>query len=254
MKKLFFQTFGKGYDIVLLHGWGLHSGVWQFVVAKLAEAFRVTIIDLPGFGRSDAISDYSLENIVNLLQDVAPAKAIWLGWSLGGLIATKLALLFPERVSKLICVASSPRFLKTERWPGMEASVLQKFNKQLAVDYDATLMRFLLLQFYGMAVNKELIKWLSLNLSLHGKPSLQTLNASLNILVKEDLRAEITHLNCPMRYILGKRDALVPAELGKILPTGGPLISAAIIPQAGHALFLSHENEFLTEVKRFSSE
>ncbi|MBA2654177.1 MAG: pimeloyl-ACP methyl ester esterase BioH [Gammaproteobacteria bacterium] len=254
MKKLFSETFGQGPEIVLLHGWGIHSGIWQFIAASLAEEFRVTIIDLPGFGRSEMISNYTLEGIVASLLTIAPSKAMWLGWSLGGLIATKFALVYPQLVNKLICVASTPKFLKCDDWPGMDISVLQKFNEQLASDYETTLMRFLLLQFYGVNVDKKIVKWLGSNLFLYGKPAVAVLNAALDILSKIDLRDELQNLQCPALYILGKMDALVPSRIKDKLTDLHADIRAVVLPHASHAPFITDGKTFLSEVRRFAYE
>jgi pimeloyl-[acyl-carrier protein] methyl ester esterase len=179
---LYHQTTGQGPNIVLLHGWGVHSGIWQFIVANLTKDFAVTLVDLPGFGRSDVIPDYSMAEIVKQLHLVTPPEAIWIGWSLGGLIATRFALTYPLQVKKLICVASSPRFLEEKHWPGMSYLVLKKFNEQLQVDYKGTLTRFLLLQFYGTTVDKALIHWLKQHIFLYGEPAITTLNGGLAIL------------------------------------------------------------------------
>lgn len=251
MKKIYSESFGQGPNIVLLHGWATHSGIWQFITSKLAENFRVTLIDLPGFGRSAMIPDYSLDNIVDHLLEITPAKATWLGWSLGGLVATKAALSYPERVTNLICVASSPKFCREKNWPGMELSLLHKFNEQLNSDYEDTLRKFFLLQFYGLTVNKEMIRWLNQNMFLYGKPSVQTLRAGLKLLEHEDLRAQLSHIRCPILYMFGKMDALVPVGIGERLSEIKSDIQCVVLPKASHALFLSHEIEFLNEVKRF---
>jgi pimeloyl-[acyl-carrier protein] methyl ester esterase len=254
MIKLHSKTIGQGPNIVLLHGWGVYSSIWQFVAARLAEEFKVTLVDLPGFGRSQTLSDYSMNNILEHLLLVAPPKAAWIGWSLGGLIATRFALTYSSRVSKLICVASSPKFVKERGWPGMDISVLQEFNQQLQVSYEVTLRRFLLLQFYGMTLNREMIRWFELNLFLCGKPSITTLNAGLTILETEDLRCELANLSCPIFYILGKTDVLVPSRIAIPLSRLGQNIQSVVFPKASHALFLSHEDKFLTEVRRFLHE
>lgn len=254
MKKLFSETSGQGPDLVLLHGWGIHSSVWQSVVSKLNQEFKVTIIDLPGFGRSESLCDYSVENIIKHLLEVAPAKAIWLGWSLGGLLATKIAAEYPDRVEKLICVASSPKFLKTADWPGINIEILLKFAEQLHSDYKATLNRFLLLQFYGLPLNKEMLRWLQSSLFLYGSPSMQTLQEGLNLLQNLDYRVEVEKINCPILYILGRLDTLVPAILAEKLQQFSRRIETVILPKASHALFLTHENDFLKHLRRFAYE
>ena len=86
-------TIGNGQDLVLLHGWGLHSPIWKEFAPTLAQHFRVTVIDLPGYGESkyDPKTAKSLPKLAEQLLEYAPPQAIWLGWSLGGLIASYLA-------------------------------------------------------------------------------------------------------------------------------------------------------------------
>jgi pimeloyl-[acyl-carrier protein] methyl ester esterase len=253
--KLHSETIGEGPDIVLLHGWGVHCGIWQFVAEKLSSDFRVTVVDLPGFGRSELISEYTTENIVSRLLRVTPPKAIWLGWSLGGMIATAFALTHPDRVEKLICVASTPKFVASENWPGMDIAILQQFNEQLEIDYDATLMRFITLQFCGKSsLNKEMIRWFSLNLFLYGKPKMETLMGGLHLLEHEDLRDKLSLLPCPVLYILGEMDTMIPSKVSRHLKKLGPNIQSIILPKASHALFLSHQEKFITEVRHFCHE
>ena len=49
---LHIHTIGKGPDLVMLHGWGMHAGVWRLVSTSLAANFRVHTVDLPGHGQS----------------------------------------------------------------------------------------------------------------------------------------------------------------------------------------------------------
>ena len=63
----------------------------------------------------------------------APDKAIWLGWSLGGLVASQIALTHPERVLALVTVASSPCFSARDEWPGIKPDVLAGFQQQLVM-------------------------------------------------------------------------------------------------------------------------
>lgn len=251
MLKLHFETIGQGPDIVMLHGWAIHSGIWQFSANRLAKEFRVTLIDLPGLGRSAILSDYTIENIIFQLLRIAPPSATWIGWSLGGLIATKFALLYPEKVQKLICVASSPCFVEAKKWPGLEQSVLQNFNEKLQIDCEATLLQFIMLQFYGLTLNKEMIRWFNMILFLYGIPKLQTLAGGLNILQNTDLRIELASLQCPLLYMLGKLDVLIPAKIAKHLEKLHTNIRTVIFPKASHALFLSHENEFIAQARNF---
>ena len=86
---------------------------------------------LPGFGRSRGFGALSLADMAEVVLRQAPDKAIWLGWSLGGLVASQIALTHPERVLALVTVASSPCFSARDEWPGIKPDVLAGFQQQL---------------------------------------------------------------------------------------------------------------------------
>jgi len=84
--KLWHESHGKGSDLVLLHGWGMNSAVWEPVIDELDQHFTVTCVDLPGHGFS-TLSDTEntgLDDWADAIAAVVPVNAIWLGWSLGG--------------------------------------------------------------------------------------------------------------------------------------------------------------------------
>lgn len=119
MKTLWWQTVGTGNcHLVLLHGWGLNAEVWRCVSEELASHFTLHLVDLPGYGRSRGFGAMSLDEMAEQVLNAAPQNAIWLGWSLGGLVASQIALSRPDRVKALVTVASSPCFSAQDAWPG----------------------------------------------------------------------------------------------------------------------------------------
>ena len=150
MTALYWQTIGEGErDLVLLHGWGLNAEVWSCIQARLAPHFRLHLVDLPGYGRSQGFGALSLEQMTEIVLAAAPSQAWWLGWSLGGLVASQAALMQPQRVKGLITVASSPCFAARDEWPGIRPDVLSGFQHQLSLDFQRTVERFLALQTLG---------------------------------------------------------------------------------------------------------
>ena len=149
MTALYWQTIGEGErDLVLLHGWGLNAEVWSCIQARLAPHFRLHgrsagVRPQPGFGA------LSLEQMTEIVLAAAPSQARWLGWSLGGLVASRAALMQPQRVKGLITVASSPCFAARDEWPGIRPDVLSGFQHQLSTDFQRTVERFLALQTLG---------------------------------------------------------------------------------------------------------
>lgn len=120
MKTIAWQTTGEGNcHLVLLHGWGLNAKVWDCITPQLASHFTLHLVDLPGYGRSGGFGAMSLEEMAQRVLEKAPERAIWLGWSLGGLVASQVALSHPDRVQALVTVASSPALALTTAGPGL---------------------------------------------------------------------------------------------------------------------------------------
>lgn len=143
MNNIWWQTKGQGnVHLVLLHGWGLNAEVWRCIDEELSSHFTLHLVDLPGFGRSRGFGALSLADMAEVVLRQAPDKAIWLGWSLGGLVASQIALTHPERVLALVTVASSPCFSARDEWPGIKPDVLAGFQQQLSDDFQRTVERF----------------------------------------------------------------------------------------------------------------
>ena len=52
------DSYGSGAPLLLIHGWGMHGGMWGGVAEQLAEHFRVLVVDLPGHGYSAVSSEW----------------------------------------------------------------------------------------------------------------------------------------------------------------------------------------------------
>lgn len=104
-------TAGSGdTTLVLLHGYGEHLLTWRSVVDPLARRYRVVALDLPGFGASDKPDrEYSLEflaaEVGAFLSRWAQPPTVLVGHSMGGAIATRLAVTRPDLVHGLILIA-----------------------------------------------------------------------------------------------------------------------------------------------------
>lgn len=245
---LYCRTLGQGQDIFLIHGWGVHSGIWQAFADRLAASFRVTMVDLPGFGHSSltgAIDDGSR------LLAVAPANAIWLGWSMGGVIATYLAATEPTRIKALITLASSPYFMEETTWPGMSPALLENFASMLTQDYAATLERFLLLQCLGVPQPKQLVRTIQASLAQAPMPSTRALLSGLTLLKNLDARPLLSQITCPALHIFGRLDRLVPSKVADHLAQWGSKGTVEIISGAGHTPFLSHADLCIPMITQF---
>jgi len=231
-------------DLVLVHGWGAHSGVWQTILPVLLQSFRVTSIDLPGHGHSPEFVDNSLDSWAEAALEAAPKEAIWLGWSLGGLLAQRVAAIANERVEKLILAASTPKFVASQEWQdAVDEKVFSAFHAEVVKEPRASLLRFIALQTRGSKTASEDSRVLRKTL-LQPEPKAAALDAGMQLLLTTDLRKQAMEITCPVLVLGGKRDTLIPyIGLSKI----SELFSSSefnVIPQAGHAPFLSHPDEF----------
>lgn len=245
------QVMGNSQPLVLLHGWGWHSGIWQPLLPYLAEKFQLFLIDLPGFGKSPLGNfRYQEAEIADLLLAHVPEKAHWLGWSLGGMIAWNIALHHPERVNSLITVASSPKFLHADNWPGVDTLVLKNFSDLLLQDQHKTLHDFLELQLRGSANKHELLPELKQIFS-NTKFSPDALQMSLQLLQKMDLRAQLNKLSVPSLHLFGSHDTLVPTDVAALIAPQLQSGKCEVIKRSGHLPFLSQQEKFLELIFNF---
>lgn len=238
------ETFGDGPDVVLVHGWGMHAGVWRRFAQRFAGDFRVTLVDLPGHGRSGMIADFTIEGLGRALLDVAPERAHWLGWSLGAKIALGIAGRQPERLSSLTMLAGNARFAHAEDWPcAMDLDLLSKFADDMMRDYHRTLMQFLGLQTWGLENAREILKELKEHVAECDEPDAAALRAGLEILRSIDLRATLSSLGVPLLLLLGGRDRLAPPAAGEAMQALATGAELRVLPGAAHTPFLSHPDE-----------
>jgi len=280
MAAMHVESHGSGTPLVLIHGWGMHGGIWDNVVPQLAQRFRVHCVDLPGYGQSLFSSPMNgrgsgrgqfaanplpqplsrlrergvdlLDEIVGQLVAQFTEPLAVCGWSLGGQVALRWAQLAPEQVQRLVLVASTPCFAEREDWVfGMAQATLQQFAAELERDYAATLRRFLALQVRGSENERELLLTLRECLFSRGEPDMAALRGGLEILRDADLRAELSAIRQPALIIAGKRDKLTPPEASFYLAQALPDARVDEIAGAAHTPFLSHPQIFLQHINEF---
>ncbi|CDG19780.1 Carboxylesterase BioH [Xenorhabdus poinarii G6] len=254
MNQLFWQTIGDApRDLVMLHGWGLNAEVWRSVETRLASHFRLHLVELPGYGRSQSYPAMSLADMADIVWQQAPENALWLGWSLGGLVASRIALDHTAQVAGLVTVASSPRFSADGDWPGIKPEVLCAFEHQLRVDFQKTVERFLALQTLGTDSARQDARELKSVILNQPMPSVDVLNAGLEILRTDDLREELSRLPLPFLRLYGHLDGLVPRKIVSLLDSAWPHTHSVIMRHAAHAPFISHPDEFVEILMNFAS-
>ena len=245
---LFIETHGRGPDVVLLHGWGLHGGVFDRVAANLANDFCVHRVDLPGHGASAAAAVFHPDPIAAELAARFPLPVHVVGWSLGGLIAQHWAARHPALVKSLALIATSPRFVRDDSWPhAQQRSAIESVGASLDTAFELTLERFLALQMLGAPAARQTLADLKAQLFSHGRP--QGLLPALECLLATDARELAASIHCPVGLFFGARDAITPIGAGRWLADALPDATLYEFAHASHAPFLSHEAEFIAQLR-----
>lgn len=244
---------GTGTDIVVLHGWGLNANIWTPVITPLAQLGTLHRLDLPGYGESPWPDNHPVDfnSLCELTLAALPERCHLIGWSLGGLVATELALRHPERFHSLTTVASSPFFPAQADWPGIEPHVLNTFAKQLSKDFKRTVERFLALQSLGSPHARDDVKQIKEWLFAKPMASVEVLDAGLDMLATVDLRERLAGLEVPLLRIYGKLDALVPTTVAEKVSAILPSSIAHIAPKCSHAPFISDPQGFIAAITPF---
>lgn len=247
------STYGAGPCIVLLHGWGLNSGVWQPIIKQLEAKFEIITVDLPGFGLNHQTvpQPYTLETIGQLVVEAVNKPAIYVGWSLGGLVASHIALAYPQKCSALVTVASTPKFKQGEHWPGIKAEFLAAFYQQLSKDIALTLNSFLKIQAMGSPNIRQDLKTIQSLIMAYPLPVAEALEAGLDLLDVSDLRAQLGDISLPFLRIYGKLDSLVPKAAIEKINELCPNSELLIFDKASHAPFISHPQEFVCMLEQW---
>ncbi|WP_022942758.1 pimeloyl-ACP methyl ester esterase BioH [Psychromonas hadalis] len=246
------KELGQGEALVLLHGWGVNSAVWQPVIEQLSRHFHLFIVDLPGFGESAPLANYSLQTISEAIQQVVPDSAIWCGWSLGGLVATYTAIHYTQRVNKLIQVASSVKFVSVDSWSGVEPVVFENFLQGLNTNAKKTLTRFIALQAMGCpSARKDTVIFKKL-LSGTAIADHDALISGLQLLANSDLRQLFSTLSLPCLSLFGQFDSLVPLQTREEMLTLLPSSQSQLFENSSHAPFISETELFCQRVIEFS--
>jgi pimeloyl-[acyl-carrier protein] methyl ester esterase len=230
----------------MIHGWGLHGGVWSGLAAALGKTRRVLTPDLPGHGGAPCPpAGFGLAAAADALAPGIPDGSIVLGWSLGALVALTLARRHPRRVGELVLVAATPRFTRGADWPcAVDAAVLDGFARDLEGDHRQTLTRFLALQVRGGTAPRDTLRTLRELLFERGEPDPRALAGGLEALRDTDMRRDLADIMQPTVVIAGERDKLVPAEASRRLAAALPRARYAQLSGAAHAPFLSHPGAF----------
>lgn len=231
-------SYGKknGMNMVLLHGWGQNIEMMKPIGNAFKNNFKITIIDLPGFGNSDepnnilTVFDY-VEYLQKLFIKLKIENPILIGHSFGGKIAIAYASKY--KVKKLILFA--PSFCKTKQRLTTKQKILKILKK---------------IPILNKLENYAKSKIGSTDYKNASPIMRQILVNSINLDLKENAKKII----CPTLLIWGELDEAVKVEDGKVLDSIIPDSGLIIYPNKTHYAYLEDINKTINILDNFLKE
>lgn len=250
---LFYNDWGTGRPVVLIHGWPLNADMWEYQATQLAaEGFRVISYDRRGFGRSaqpwngfdyDTLAD----DLASLITALDLRDATLVGFSMGGgEVARYLSRHGCDRVAAVALIgAVTPYLLKAEDHPqGLDRSVFDGMIEGLNKDRPAFLAAFGKM-FYGVDlpgidVSAEILAW-SHTMALQAAKN-ATL-ACVRAFSETDFRPDLSAFTVPTLIVHGDADAIVPIDLtARAVAKAIPHARFEVYPGAPHGLIITHKD------------
>lgn len=237
--------------VIMLHGLGANSDSWQFQWQVLADkGFRVIVPDMFGFGKSPYTNkkntlDSMAEDVKELMDRLGVQKASFIGLSMGGAIAQKFALKYPDKVEKLILANTAARF--ANKIGGNIYKILKRIFVMgcLPRKYGADMVsRFV----FPKAGQEEFRKEFFNEIMVSNKGAYFD---SVRSIIRHDVREAVKSLSIPTLIIGGSHDYVTPSFLQKRLHEAIKDSKLVIIEGAGHVSSVDSSAEFNKEMLDF---
>ena len=259
---LFYNDWGTGKPVVLIHGWPLDSDMWEYQATYLAtQGLRCIAYDRRGFGRSDQPwtgYDYDTlaDDLASVMEKLDLHDAALVGFSMGGgEVARYLSRHGAARVSHAALISAvTPFLLKTaDNQDGVDKSVFDQMVDGLKADRPHFLAGFGK-TFFGagllnFTVTAEILQWASM-MALLGSPK-ATIDC-VRAFSETDFRQDMRAFTMPTLIVHGASDATVPASASaeraaKMIP------AAKYIEYAGapHALTFTEKDRLNADLLAF---
>lgn len=243
--------------IFMVPGWAMPKEVMRPLAERLSQRFYVVMANLPGISqdeerieRTRIEPNYDIDALSEQLIAAAPKDCWWLGWSLGGMVATYVAARRSSCVHGLITIASSPSFMQRVGWSeGMEESVFDGFAELTKTSPEQGMKRFVMLQVKGASNERPLMK--QLYALLPHKLNKTALVGGLRLLKSLDVRRENYLLDLPNLHIFGHNDSLVSAQSLTAQAESNPFQEVIVMPSCAHQPFLEEEDLCVQHIENF---
>jgi pimeloyl-[acyl-carrier protein] methyl ester esterase len=150
-----------------------------------------------------------------------------------------------------VLLAATPRFVKHDNWKhGLDAATTRAFRENFRKDPARTLERFIALQALGDHARTAVTHALRVNLADAGQHA-SALSHGLRLLEESDLRNALPSVSMRCLLIHGEQDALMPPSAAEWLAHRWSSCETFILPETGHAAFLSQPQLVAARIKQF---
>ena len=229
----------NGRTIVLLHGKNFNGAYWgETMTFLLEQGYRVVVPDQIGFGKSSKPDYYQYtfqqlaDNTKRLLDTLGVDSTVMLGHSMGGMLATRFALMYPESVTELILV--NPIGLEDWKLKVPYQTVDWWYESELEKDYES-IKEYMRESYYAGNWEPRYEPWAKLLAGWAKHPDYPTVawNSALtyDMIFTQPVVYEFSELRVPTTLIIGTRDR---TALGK------PLVSEEVRETMGRYDQLGH--------------
>lgn len=258
-QRLHFEEKGGGPPLVFVHGWAMASGILAPLAERVAEGRRVVRYDLRGHGASapgePSTLDAHAADLVALLTSLSLDGALLFGWSLGAQVVLRALPDVRQRLRGAVLVGGTPRFTVADGWTaGLPARQIEVLAQRFRRDPARTRARFLadlLAPDERAAIGPAALAALDAAMPT---PDARAALSGLEILATADLRAALPAVDLPVLLLHGEADPICPAGASRAMAAAIPGARLTVLPGAGHAPFLSREDDVAAALLAFARE
>jgi len=256
-------------NIVLFHGKNFNGAYWETTINALTkEGFRVIVPDQIGFGKSSKPDNFQYtfqqfaENTKKLLDHLGIEKTTILGHSMGGMLATRFTLMYPETAEKL--VLENPIGLEDWKTVVPYKTVDWWYESELKQNYEA-IKKYQMTNYYDGKWNADFQKWAELGAGWTTAPNYNIVawNSALmyDMIFTQPVLYEFKNIKSPTLLIIGTRDKTALgkqwaseeakktlgnyAELGKKTQKAIPNSKLVEVPNTGHLPHIESFDQFI---------
>ena len=251
--KVTFSDSGKedGKVIVLLHGYLESKEIWDGFIPNLTKKYRVIAIDLPGHGRTDVFhKKHSMEMMAKAVHAVLDAleirKCVVAGHSMGGYVTLAFAELFPKSLKGFALINSTSFPDSIEKKADRLRAVKLIQNDRLNYISDLIPKLFAHENHKKFADDVEKAKAIARKTLKDGG-----IAALHGMRERPDRASVLEESKCPVFFLFGVKDIVVPFEKNIILSTLPKKRTVCISETSGHMAFIEDADNAVKRFKEF---